>query len=810
MPDHGSDSVTSLCMRCTRGSLNTHRPGHIPARILWPALGFPAVVDPGDPSKSDDATTCVTVVIISKRPRITRKQAAEHLRFVPWEDRHTRYLPPSSANSFIEDEIQVRATPESWEESIKNPGVVAPYADDFALQLYFGYDKTINNGFSGGLSRFVLKKYEEWGYRYLQEIRVSRGASSRVAAGRYNLFWINADAKDTKNDISDELALLIESFAKPTRQNLMSSLSDRFGDNTDQAKDFESFLLKEYEYDYDALHRPYNQGVSQQADPARRTEVLHPLFVQKAVPHLQIGHITDLHVDVRSDVYEYNLKKGGFICEIGGQKIWGEHVDFNNWNTSVTKLYTQAKQSCDVLLLTGDLIDYGRGHMGIPSGKQDSIAADLSDDGAYHVDRNWFLFYCILASGTSYVKPTYTILGNHDWRINPYTPFAIAGAPDPKSLINDYNRYKPQHTGSNQEAEEELYKCLNKILLKAHGPGAEKAFTYLMEATNTLEFAKEQPEEFYKTLWALLKNTQTMNIKNAPTETKIESVAWYLLLINPFLDYAFHLPGGYDILMLDWAKDENVLFPIVVNGKEWDYLPTQAAVAAAAGPKARNCLTDLQKHLVEQFVAKPGVAKVLGIHAPPIGPYPAWTDDTLASGRMDLPEDDHSKHYKTIYPDGTSVSWRPIYAVRPPDGPFGEAADYGSFEKYRDWLINQLGKDGASVRLVFSGHIHRNGLFVVYTPQSSALAGLMLVRGITAPMVGGSNPPEVTRLPEGEHGPLYVNTTSAGPRGHIYLPGAAEYVDSGYSVTVLSSNGTIQKVEFRSAKSAVAPMAARS
>jgi hypothetical protein len=39
-----------------------------------------------------------------------------------------------------------------------------------------------------------------------------------------------------------------------------------------------------------------------------RAEVLHPLFVkrQQAEP-LRIGHLTDLHVAVRADVYEANL-----------------------------------------------------------------------------------------------------------------------------------------------------------------------------------------------------------------------------------------------------------------------------------------------------------------------------------------------------------------------------------------------------------------------------------------------------------------------------------------------------------------------
>jgi hypothetical protein len=512
-----------------------------------------------------------------------------------------------------------------------------------------------------------------------------------------------------------------------------------------------------------------------QSPAPERTEVLHPLFVQEAVDPLRIGHITDLHVDVRADVYEDNLR--------------GVNVDYNNWNTSCAKLYSHAKQSCDVLLLTGDLIDYGRGHLGIPNVER------LADDASYHVDRNWFLFYYLLASGNRYEIPVYTILGNHDWRINPYPPFAVVGAPGPESLINDYARFTPEE--------------LKEILRRAHGLGDLKAFSYLIEASNELELWKEQPEQFYKVLWRLLKQTKAMDVKHSPAETRVESIAWYLFVINPFLDFAFQFPGGYDVLMLDWAEDEDVLFPIVVDGEKWHYLPWQTKAAAAHGPKARNGLTDLQKRLVEELVAKQGKAKILCIHAPPIGPHPAWTDDWLSTGRIEHSKDEKlpgSARYTTHYPNGTSREWygHPIYAVRPDGGLFGQAADHGSLQRHRDWLIKELRKSDAHVRLVLSGHIHRNGLFVVHVPQSyrpdSVIGGQMLTRLVDPHVAGGVRPPAVTSTPEGDHGPLYVNTTSAGPRGHLYAaPKYDAYVDPGYAAIDLSSDGTIQKIEFRNA-----------
>ena len=49
-----------------------------------------------------------------------------------------------------------------------------------------------------------------------------------------------------------------------------------------------------------------------------------------------------------------------------------------------------------------------------------------------------------------------------------------------------------------------------------------------------------------------------------------------LYCINPFFDYYFTLPTGQQVLMLDWGKDENLLFPITHRGKGYPYAPWQA------------------------------------------------------------------------------------------------------------------------------------------------------------------------------------------------------------------------------------------
>ena len=102
-------------------------------------------------------------------------------------------------------------------------------------------------------------------------------------------------------------------------------------------------------------------------------------------------------------------------------------------------------------------------------------------------------------------------------------------------------------------------------------------------------------------------------------------------------------------------------------------------------------------------------------------------------------------------------------------------ASSNSFERHRPWFIKRLFDGRAGVRAVFSGHIHRNGLFAVYQggKHRGALADQYLIQALPPSAVAGAASPRPSTKPlpalENTHGvrystgPLYVNTTSAGP-----------------------------------------------
>ena len=747
--------------------------GPVQVRILWPALGFPATIAPrsqasGSPFKASDATRCVTVLLLTNAPVLSEADVARGLRYVPWASRGRKNLLSVSDGSFPEREIEILG------ETSKTGFAIPNSKDAFGELIAFG------GGPDGGLaersvvatlSNRVREFYRGLGLVHLKEIRISEQASARLADGLYHLFWKSKPPSDDAP--SDEMALLVEQFARPRRAKL--------GDLWQRQA---AFLLDEYQYDYRPMHPWSGEPVK-----GRRTDILHPLFVDRArTERLRVGHLTDIHVSVRADVYEQNLLRRG------------SKVAYNNWNTSTAKGYDSVKRDSDIILLTGDLIDYGRGHWG-----RDALDK-LAQDQLYQDDRNWFLFHDLLASGDAYRVPVYTSLGNHDWRINPYPPFAVAGAPEPTSFLHDHASYPI--------AEQK------RTLELAHGPGFGRQFSYQTAAESKAQLILQEPGSALKALAKLITQTSTLNEPGSPVETTVESVAWYLMAINPFFDYAFVLPSGHQVLILDWAKDEDVLFPIIAQGKEWPYMLWQLETASAPGPKAKRCITPLQKKLVTHLLESPGKAKVIGMHSPPIGPYPDWLEPDMLAGRKTYADKKSARgrtDYATRRPDGSIEPWNghPIFAIRPRNGDAGMDTDYGSFVEERDWFLKQVGDPRRGVRAIFSGHIHRNGLYAVHVADASRgreLAGEMLVRQVVPPAVGGARPPAIVRTPDAFPGPLYVNTTSGGPRGHYMgrVPTEAERktgglsLDPGYSRLDLSADGTIQMVEFRSSLAPVA------
>jgi len=183
-----------------------------------------------------------------------------------------------------------------------------------------------------------------------------------------------------KTNHREEIRCLLEKFVKPRLANEFPlekwaeiRASVPYKDSNDMALD--------YEFEWSP-----QTGLPRQS-AATRVEVLHPLFVgpaSAAVDRLCVAHITDIHADIRDDVFEdlaHNLappdRWAPDISEVGPTDEkddrllggWEQKTRptepllpkqrwkaFNNKNRRFEEIYKKAKEGCDVLLLTGDLI----------------------------------------------------------------------------------------------------------------------------------------------------------------------------------------------------------------------------------------------------------------------------------------------------------------------------------------------------------------------------------------------------------------------------------------------------------------------
>ncbi len=780
---------------------------YVPARILWPALGCPAVIAPGGSDRALPARTLCLLVLSNRDPahvRLSKGDVAKHLRIVPWEKRREkRFYEPGGPESFQEEDIEVRLL-DSHDQDGKRHSVTdgrvelvkigGPVLGEPADKSCFvvGLSTWVRQYYAGELADFPLPKDKQ--LKYLYEVRILEHAMQRfapaaaggggggsiglvsdaavgLASALYHVFWVNVGRTDNGTHRSEEMHHLLQYYARPSR----------FGhdgvppyDQTVAYKDGKyraeaQRMLSEYEFDF-------RKPVSAQ----NRTELLHPVFVRRGGAEVRIGHMTDIHLDTRTIAYAERIAKA---------QDQNARLHFHDWNKACEQLYDEVKKDSDVLLMTGDLIDYGRGYRGF---------GPLGDNTSYWRDRNWFLFYDFLASGDKYTVPTYTSLGNHDWRLNPYPPFTF-GAPRPKDFA------------LNKQELQDAYG-------KNHG---DKVYKAALRMLGSFIYWKVQGEG-------------RLNIPETPTETTIESVAWYLLLINPFLDYAWHLPGGYHLVVLDWAIDEEVDLEVILGGESQG---RNAFPNTYGGPKAKLCPTRVQMDLLEQVGRDPSKAKILAMHAPPIGPWGHWKDDDLARGRIRYNGNDLGAVIDKLgitgkrqpllgrvlgahpsYFDGTDneradalyrlrganydepllqavadgvtfPAWEyPTLAIRGDYEPLGREADYGSFrEEGRRWMIPVLRH--ARFSLVLAGHIHRQNVLYIDSVGKDLppeWRGKLVVRSV-----------ELDRAPSAPQ-PLFVNTTSAGPLGHRELAhGKYMVAASGYTSVRVAAGGAISKVEFR-------------
>jgi hypothetical protein len=149
-----------------------------------------------------------------------------------------------------------------------------------------------------------------------------------------------------------------------------------------------------------------------------RGAVFHALCLRPGGEGLRFIHLTDLHIALRNDLYEDNLREN-VTLPLGQDP---HKTGFNNFNQNLRRFIAHANSladqgKLDLVLVPGDLVDF------LSHGFQEK------DD---HGRNNYRLFReLVLGAGrekdrerpnTGLKVPLFTSTGNHDWRFFPYDP----------------------------------------------------------------------------------------------------------------------------------------------------------------------------------------------------------------------------------------------------------------------------------------------------------------------------------------------------------------------------------------------------
>ena len=593
------------------------------AIILSPALGCPAVL-----KKSDDGDDVILEVLLltwsdedGLQGALTEADIAFHLRFCPWGNK-------TKTNAYYK-------RMKLYEKVVLKTGAVEPIKDLIKISKKyvngtdtFGSGKDCEDDFDLKLAHTnvfeeVLKTYKLFPYLYKVSVNLKYEA---VEAGcLYNFRWIDRQSYETTKGkplwwCSDSLV-----------QDILA------GRYSQQLKD-------------------YGANIKDKSDENVKVYIYHPVYISEK-DLLNVGHVTDIHMDSRMDVYaqseasvievkcncspkhngkERTIKDDRFYIPIK-EKI----CNFNQVFTDVcTGLFNKG---ADVLVLTGDLVDYNRGIHTEQTHKKKyvpisevwtALESDVTKDEFYRTDRNWLTFYDRLIDLYDKAeKPVVTILGNHD-----YVNYGMAPWPTTMAgLIQPWNGVFDQNLTLYESA-------------LCYGPGYN----------NFKAFRKDLDEQ-------------------------LKYVEWYMFFINPLADFVLQY-GKQSMFMVDWGVKSSVI-PPTAKTMVLPSLTFNTYEGVGGLHHAKNVFSKKNKNyaIYNAWISTPPTIKMLFMHATAICPR-----DDVSIGEIDY-----------------DLSWK--------DNPL----KYGSFDGERERVLKDL--ESGELSIVVGGHSHRNVIMKVADERAQVI-----------------------------------------------------------------------------------------
>lgn len=263
--------------------------------------------------------------------------------------------------------------------------------------------KDSKDNYLGKLKTSMAEFYVNHGYNYLFRVEIK---NHKLTNGLYDLHWITLDEKAHYDK-------------QINPQNRLTPLEN-----------LEDMLLLDALTDYHTpLTEAYNLNNMEngfyQPDPDNPIQSYHPIYITEP-KDFTIGQLTDIHVSSR----HFALQKSTAQLIMGTSTSIGEklHISFN----STKQLLDEIGKEVDILVITGDLLDYCRNLdpnkvtikkpgdiwnvLDLQKFYQDE---KMQGNHPYGID-DTLVFSLIKHYYDTYQKPVYFVTGNHDSYQMPY------------------------------------------------------------------------------------------------------------------------------------------------------------------------------------------------------------------------------------------------------------------------------------------------------------------------------------------------------------------------------------------------------
>ncbi|HZS35801.1 MAG TPA: hypothetical protein VFF06_03195 [Polyangia bacterium] len=496
----------------------------IDAVILFPVLGAPCVVPQGDD------TYLEVIIALEKDAHVSPGSFAHYLQFRPFQDPYPETDDEAEQGLDEARAAQVFVTQDAWSLSDFGSGVSAEKPAHIGTDgAQVTLDKPIFPVTTCRMHSIVVDKLKD---DYPDVYRVLFKSSVFPVGQMMELHWLSRHHHD--------------------------GFMDKVKDN---ARSF------------------FTRGKALGDEAYAKIHMRHPFIVQPA-DHLpkKFAHLTDIHNSTAHNLL--NLSNCSVLEGQSDRYSFPVGSRMNNYNRNFSHLAESA--DADAYVLTGDIVDYGRGlyysstsddhkiQLSPPNVTPDALQDLLvqagrsgdpqpllqqarsllaqkviweemggNDQCHYHYDAN-FWYFVLEKILPRYVgdkpRPVFTSLGNHDFHPNPFPPW-------PTSFGSEDEDSKNPFTPSD-------YNLTRYEALLAYGPKS-----YCPYGWSTV-----------------LSMMSPIDVGGSGLISKEACCMMYFFFVNPWLDYSVRF-GDHSIMLVDFGRKEvrpqgviGSLLPAIVGG----------------------------------------------------------------------------------------------------------------------------------------------------------------------------------------------------------------------------------------------------